>query len=52
MSVDPYTSQGYITGNQNTTAAMPTSQMSIHGIYRDTYPLSKQKMTAANSDSF
>lgn len=31
MSVDSYSSQGYMTGNQNT-VTMPTSQMSIHGM--------------------
>lgn len=31
MSVDSYSPQGYMTGNQNT-VTMPTSQMSIHGM--------------------
>ncbi|XP_038215203.1 carbohydrate-responsive element-binding protein isoform X2 [Zerene cesonia] len=37
MSVDTYSSQGYITGNHNaTTATMPTSQMTIHGTSNNT----------------
>ncbi|XP_026329316.1 MLX-interacting protein isoform X2 [Hyposmocoma kahamanoa] len=38
MSVDSYSTQGYMTGNQNT-VTMPTSQMSIHGAVDDTQML-------------
>ncbi|XP_046964709.1 carbohydrate-responsive element-binding protein isoform X1 [Vanessa cardui] len=36
MSVDSYNPQNYIADNQNTTVAMPTSQMTIHGTNSNT----------------
>ncbi|XP_049867161.1 MLX-interacting protein isoform X2 [Pectinophora gossypiella] len=42
MSVDTYTSQGYIGDSQTSTVTMPTSQMTIHGTSNNT-----QMMTMA-----